>query len=179
MTDGRRAVLPAHLKADCAACTGLCCVVTPFDAVQGFGFDKPAHTPCRHLCDDFRCGIHAQLEAKGFRGCVVFDCHGAGQRVSQQLFPGQDWRDSAETAEQMFKAYDVMRGLHDLMLLLYTASVHVADERLTAQLEAIERICEHTPVDQIDAAELKRSTMALLADPGIRASLAGLRQALS
>ena len=45
----------------------------------------------------------------------MFDCHGAGQRVSQQLFPGQDWRDSAETAQQMFRAYDVMRGLHDLI----------------------------------------------------------------
>jgi hypothetical protein len=75
----------------------------------------------------------------------------------------------------MFKAYDVMRGLHDLMLLLYTASVHVADARLTAQLHTIERICEHTPVDQIDSAALKRSTMALLADPAIRAGLQRLR----
>lgn len=175
MTDGRRAVLPAHLKADCAACTGLCCVVPPFDAHQGFGFDKPAHTPCPHLCGDFKCGIHADLVDRGFRGCTVFDCHGAGQRVSQQLFPGQDWRDSAETARQMFGAYERMRGLHDLMALLYTASVHVDDARLRAQLDAIEHQCTHTPPDQIDAAELKRTTMALLADPAIRAALQALR----
>lgn len=177
MNPGRRAVLPAHLKADCAACTGLCCVVTPFDAVQGFGFDKPAHTPCPHLCGDFRCGIHDELADRGFRGCTVFDCHGAGQRVSQQLFPGQDWRDSAETAQQMFDAYTVMRGLHDLMVLLYTASVHVDDARLRVQLEAIEHACGHTPIDRIDAAGFRRETMALLADPAIRAALQGLREA--
>lgn len=175
MSTRRQAVLPAHLRADCAACTGLCCVVTPFDSVQGFGFDKPAHTPCPHLCDDFKCGIHSKLVDSGFRGCTVFDCHGAGQRVSQQLFPGQDWRDSAETAEQMFAAYTVMRGLHDLMVLLYTASVHVDDARLTAQLDAIERLCERTPADQIDTAEAKRTTMALLADPAIRSALESLR----
>jgi hypothetical protein len=174
---GRQAVLPAHLRADCAACTGLCCVVPPFDALQGFGFDKPAHTPCPHLRDDHRCGIHEHLDARGFRGCTVFDCHGAGQRVSQQLFPGQDWRDSAETAQRMFSAYEQMRGLHDLMALLYTASVHVADARLTAQLDAIERVCENAALDPIEVGELKRSTMALLADPAIRAGLEGLRQA--
>lgn len=175
MSTRRQAVLPAQLRADCAACTGLCCVVSPFDALQGFGFDKPAHTPCHHLCDDFTCGIHHKLADSGFRGCMVFDCHGAGQRVSQQLFPGQDWRDSAETAQQMFDAYERMRGLHDLMALLYTASVHVDDARLTAQLDSIEHQCQHTPPDQIDAAELKRTTMALLADPAIRAALQALR----
>ncbi len=177
MTPGRHAVLPAHLKADCALCTGLCCVVPPFDALQGFGFDKPAHTPCKHLCDDFSCGIHAELADRGFRGCTVFDCHGAGQRVSQQLFPGQDWRDSVETAQQMFSAYDTARGLHDLMVLLYTASVHVDDARLTAQFDAIERLCERMPLAQADVAEAKRSTMSLLADPAIRLALQGLRGA--
>ena len=60
--------LPAHLKADCSACVGLCCVVPPFDAVQGFGFDKPAETPCQHLCADHRCGIHDALVPRGYEG---------------------------------------------------------------------------------------------------------------
>lgn len=175
MTAGRHAVLPPSLRADCAACTGLCCVVPPFDAVQGFGFDKPAHTPCPHLCGDFTCGIHADLVDRGFRGCTVFDCRGAGQRVSQQLFPGQDWRDSAETAQQMFSAYELMRGLHDMMALLYTASVHVDDARLSAQLDLIERLCERMPVSTMESAEAKRQAMALLADPVIRSALQGLR----
>jgi hypothetical protein len=177
MSAPRRAVLPAALRADCAACTGLCCVVPPFDAVQGFGFDKPARTPCPHLCGDFKCGIHGDLVERGFRGCTVFDCHGAGQRVSQQLFPGQDWRDSPDLAQQMFDAYTAMRGLHDLMVLLYTASVHVDDPRLPAQLDSIERLCQRTPVSPLEVADAKRETMALLADPAIRSALQGLRDA--
>lgn len=96
--------LPAHLKADCAACVGLCCVVPPFDAVQGFGFDKPAETPCRHLCADFRCGIHVGLMAQGFEGCVAFDCLGAGQRVTA-AFAGANWREQPGLAAPMFDAY--------------------------------------------------------------------------
>ena len=87
--------LPVHLKADCSACAALCCVVPPFDAVQGFGFDKPAETPCQHLCADHRCGIHADLRAQGFTGCVAFDGLGAGQRLTAQTterFGSADWR---------------------------------------------------------------------------------------
>ena len=37
--------LGADMLADCSQCVGLCCVVPPFDAEQGFGFDKPAEHP--------------------------------------------------------------------------------------------------------------------------------------
>ncbi|HEY9106307.1 MAG TPA: hypothetical protein VIN58_06490, partial [Roseateles sp.] len=89
------AQLPPQLRADCSACAALCCVIPPFDAVQGFGFDKPAETPCHHLCDDHRCGIHADLIERGFAGCVAFDCLGAGQRLTAQAverFGSADWR---------------------------------------------------------------------------------------
>ncbi|MBX3622698.1 MAG: hypothetical protein KF891_22240 [Rhizobacter sp.] len=170
----RSTVLPPHLRADCAACVGLCCVVPPFDAVQGFGFDKPAHTPCPHLAADFRCSIHAELVDRGFRGCTVFDCHGAGQRVSQRLFPGRDWTDSPQTARQMYDAYSVMRSLHELMAMLHTAQTHVDDPRLAAQCDEIEAMCERTPVDQIFVSELRRKTMALLGEPGIAGPLRSL-----
>lgn len=173
MSTATQAVLPAHLKADCTACVGLCCVVSPFDAVQGFGFDKPAHTPCPHLCADFRCGIHETLEARGFRGCVVFDCQGAGQRVTRH-YSGRNWRDDPELAQAMYEAYTVMRGLHETMALLYTASVHVADARIAAMLEAIEALCERG-ADRAEAERVRREALALLAEPGVRESLRGLR----
>jgi hypothetical protein len=109
--------LPAQLKADCASCAGLCCVVPPFDAVQGFGFDKPAQTPCHHLCADFRCGIHDRLEAEGFVGCAAFDCLGAGQRLTAQArerFGDADWRARPEVAAWLFAAYPLARELHEL-----------------------------------------------------------------
>lgn len=168
-------VLPPELRADCAACVGLCCVVTPFDALQGFGFDKPAHTPCPHLCADFRCGIHGELLEQGFRGCTLYDCQGAGQRVSQRRFPGRDWHESPQVAQQMFEAFTVMRSLHELMALLHTARTHVDDPRLEAQQAEIDAVCEHTPVERIDVAAWRARTFALLGDPAIAPALRALR----
>jgi hypothetical protein len=168
-------VLPPELRADCAACVGLCCVVPPFDALQGFGFDKPAHTPCTHLCADFKCGIHGELVERGFRGCTLYDCQGAGQRVSQKLFPGQDWTGSPETARRMYDAFSAMRSLHELMALLYTARTHVPDPRLDAQREEIDAACAKMPIERIDVGEWRKKTFALLGDPVIAEGLQALR----
>ncbi|HEY6453994.1 MAG TPA: hypothetical protein VIY90_01800 [Steroidobacteraceae bacterium] len=111
----------SQLHADCAKCCGLCCVAPAFDADQGFGFDKPAHTACRNLAADNCCVIHAQLRVRGFPACAAFDCHGAGQWVTQQLFGGRSWRTSPELAAQMFTLYGRVRVLHELMALLELA----------------------------------------------------------
>ncbi|GAB3505753.1 pentapeptide repeat-containing protein [Amycolatopsis cihanbeyliensis] len=114
--DGR-----ARLRADCASCFGLCCVALPFAASADFAVDKAAGTPCRNLLADFRCGIHASLREKGFPGCTVFDCHGAGQQVSQVTFAGRDWRTAPDSAGQMFQVFAVMRQLHELLWYLSEA----------------------------------------------------------
>jgi uncharacterized protein YjbI with pentapeptide repeats len=54
-------------------------------------------------------------------GCTVYDCFGAGQRVSQEVFQGQDWRTSPEVAEAMFAVFPVMRDLHELLYYLTEA----------------------------------------------------------
>lgn len=72
-----------ELTADCARCVGLCCVVLPFSRSADFAFDKPAGTPCRHLAADARCSIHDRLGESGMRGCVAYDCFGAGQSVTE------------------------------------------------------------------------------------------------
>jgi hypothetical protein len=174
MTAPSSTVLPPELRADCVACVGLCCVALPFDALQGFGFDKAAHSPCRHLCSDFRCGIHDTLEAKGFRGCITFDCQGAGQRVSKR-FPDRNWTDTADTASEMFEAFSVMRSLHELMAWLYTAEQHVDDPRLRQQRSTIDALCEQPGVNARMAGEARAQTLALLADPAIRSALTSLR----
>ena len=82
------------LRADCASCFGLCCVLTPFSRESGFGITKSSGTPCHHLRRDDRCGIHATLREDGWPGCTVFDCFGAGQQVSQVTYAGVSWRDA-------------------------------------------------------------------------------------
>lgn len=110
-----------QLRSDCARCCGLCCVGPAFHVGQGFGFDKAAHTPCANLRADFRCAIYGERREHGFPACGAFDCLGAGQRVTQNLFGGASWRSSPELATRMFDAYSRYRALHELMLILEVA----------------------------------------------------------
>ncbi|MER7109787.1 pentapeptide repeat-containing protein [Streptomyces sp. NPDC000229] len=117
-----QAASPADaLRGDCANCFGLCCVALPFAASADFAVDKPAGTPCANLATDFRCGIHERLRDRGFSGCTVYDCFGAGQKVSQVTFGGRDWRQDPDTARRMFAAFPAVRHLHELLAYLTEA----------------------------------------------------------
>ncbi|CAL9619008.1 pentapeptide repeat-containing protein [Streptomyces sp. enrichment culture] len=104
-----------ELRSDCGSCFGLCCVALPFARSADFAVDKPAGEPCANLDADFRCGIHDRLRDSGYRGCTVFDCFGAGQKVSRVTYGGTDWRRAPGTARQMFEVFPVMRQLHELL----------------------------------------------------------------
>lgn len=139
-----------ELRADCGECFGLCCVALPFARSADFAIDKDAGKPCPNLKTDSRCGIHTQLRDKGFTGCTVYDCFGAGQKVSQVTFGGKDWRSgSKERARQMFDVFPVVRQLHELLWYLNEAltlpaagPVH-ADVRRA--LDKTERLTRQTP----------------------------------
>jgi uncharacterized protein YjbI with pentapeptide repeats len=112
---------PSTLKADCGNCFGLCCVALPFAASADFAITKNAGKPCRNLQRDYRCGIHSSLREQGFPGCTVYDCFGAGQKVSQVTAQGVSWRDSPAVATRMFEVFPVMRQLHELLWYLTEA----------------------------------------------------------
>jgi hypothetical protein len=148
------------LKMDCARCCGLCCVVPPFDADQGFGFDKPAHTICRNLAKDFRCSIHHELAIRGFPACAAFDCYGAGSWLTQAVFGGASWQSSPQIAQRMFTLYPRYRALHELMWLLELAigQVAAADAApLQCCLHDIETLCEGGAdgVERVDVSALR------------------------
>ncbi|MFH9264862.1 pentapeptide repeat-containing protein [Streptomyces sp. NPDC017546] len=107
------------LQADCGNCFGLCCVALPFSRSSDFPVNKSAGTPCGNLQEDFRCGIHERLRDQGYNGCTVFDCFGAGQKVSQVTFKGVSWREEPDSARAMFEVLPVVRQLQEL--LKYTA----------------------------------------------------------
>jgi uncharacterized protein YjbI with pentapeptide repeats len=111
----------SNLRPDCARCAGLCCVALPFSASADFAIDKGAGQPCPHLQTDFRCGIHGQLRERGFAGCAAYDCFGAGQRLTQSLFAGQDWRANPQIAPRMFDLLPILRALHELLWYLADA----------------------------------------------------------
>lgn len=112
--------LPA-LVSDCSSCSGLCCVLLPFDRRDGFGATKPGGTPCGNLTGDDTCRIHRTLRADGWPGCARFECFGAGQHVTQVTYGGASWREQADLAE-MAAVLTVVRLLHEMMLHLGTAA---------------------------------------------------------
>ncbi|WP_267423217.1 MULTISPECIES: pentapeptide repeat-containing protein [unclassified Curtobacterium] len=106
------------LGADCANCFGLCCVALAFTKSADFPFDKDAGEPCTNLDGVDGCRIHPHLRDRGFKGCTVFDCFGAGQKVSRQTFAGRSWRDDDDTRAAMFGTFPIVRRLHELLWYL-------------------------------------------------------------
>lgn len=106
------------LRADCSQCAGLCCVAPAFARSGDFAIDKPAGQACPNLAADFGCTIHPELRQRGFPGCAVFNCFGAGQQVVQVVFAGREWRTDPALATSMFAVFAVMRQLKELLWYL-------------------------------------------------------------
>jgi uncharacterized protein YjbI with pentapeptide repeats len=113
--------IKSEINADCEKCFGLCCVALPYAKSADFAFDKEGGTPCRNLQGDYRCSIHKELRGKGFRGCTVYECFGAGQKVSQMTYQGKDWREHPSTAKEMFEVFPIMQQLHEMLRYLQEA----------------------------------------------------------
>lgn len=159
----------AGLRSDCGNCFGLCCVALTLTRSADFAINKDAGKPCRNLQDDFRCGIHTRLRSEGFPGCTVYDCFGAGQKVSGETFGGQDWRAAPESAQRMFEVFPVMRQLHELLWYL-TEAAELAPARplhgeIGRTLDETERLT-HLDADalaELDVAAHRDDVAALLA----------------
>jgi uncharacterized protein YjbI with pentapeptide repeats len=164
VADGR-----PDLRADCGRCAGLCCVAPAFAASADFAVDKPAGQPCRNLLADFRCGIHDSLRERGFPGCTVFDCFGAGQQVTQVTFGGQDWRRTPAIATSMFTVFAVMRQLREELWYLIEAVTLLPDGPLRDEVdrarERTERLTDAGPDELVlfDATAYRHEAGLLLA----------------
>jgi uncharacterized protein YjbI with pentapeptide repeats len=172
------------LRGDCGNCFGLCCVALPFARSADFALDKDAGKPCPNLAEDHRCGIHTRLRQKGFNGCTVYDCFGAGQKVSQLTFAGQDWRTAPrDHARRMMEVFPVVRHLQELLWYLTEALAVPAARPIRPELrQALERtgaLTRGTPEElaaldvpahreDVNALLLRTSELARAGGPGRR-----------
>jgi uncharacterized protein YjbI with pentapeptide repeats len=99
----------------------------------------------------------------------VYDCFGAGQKVSQETFGGRDWRGShPQAAQQMFDVFRVMQGLHELLWYLSEAltlpAAHSMHGELNLALEKTNHLTERSSDDllHLDLAAHQRDIDALL-----------------
>ncbi len=137
------------LRGNCESCFGLCCIALYYSSCDGFPADKEAGIPCINLGSDFRCSVHNDLLKLGLRGCLAFDCFGAGQKVSQISFAGKDWYGFPKTKERMFEVFLVMRQLHEILWYLNEAvalkSSGLIHDRLFTILDETVTITELAP----------------------------------
>jgi uncharacterized protein YjbI with pentapeptide repeats len=137
-----------NFKADCSKCFGLCCIALYFSANDGFPVDKEAGRPCINLQEDFKCKVHKDLKKKCLKGCIAYDCLGAGQKVAEVTFKGQDWRADQENATEMFDIFIIMKQLYEMLWYLNEALLLQGEnklkEELSSKIKEIENITEGT-----------------------------------
>ncbi|MGE5628951.1 MAG: pentapeptide repeat-containing protein [Solirubrobacterales bacterium] len=109
------------LKADCKNCFGFCCIALYFSKSEGFPVNKDSGKPCPNLNTDFKCKVHSKLSKLGLKGCIAYDCFGAGQQTAWITYGGKDWRKYPETADEMFKVFLIMHKLHEMLWYLSEA----------------------------------------------------------
>ena len=120
----------ARLRPDCRSCAALCCTLLGFVRSADFPVDKPAGEPCTELRPDAMCRIHDQLRTRGYRGCTVFECFGAGQRVTADGHP-----DPAA-------AFAAVRRLHEARWYLAEVDDRTWDQELLDRSAALQARAE-------------------------------------
>lgn len=137
------------LRPDCSRCAALCCLLA-FDRSALFALDKAAGRPCPYLDARHRCAIHPEREQRGFAGCVHYDCLGAGQRVTQELFGGRSWRDDPALTGPMLAAFLDLRQVHEWLWLLDATTglpLDAGQRRRRETLQEALRASRHDPAE--------------------------------
>ncbi|MFQ8705614.1 MAG: pentapeptide repeat-containing protein [Thomasclavelia sp.] len=119
-----------QLKTNCSQCSGLCCTALFFFKIDGFPKDKKAGQPCHNLLNDFRCKIHTQLKEKKLKGCIGYDCFGAGQYVTQYIYQGQTYKDLPNQANEIFDVFIIVFQLFQIRYyLLEVLTLDISSKR--------------------------------------------------
>ncbi len=140
-------------SSDCSKCFALCCVALQFQKSQDFPFSKKEGVPCKNLRSDFGCAIHNQLKTNGFNGCTTYECFGAGQFISMELFNGVDWQADPGSKKRMFQLLPVVRNIHEIIY-------HLRSSMEMTKNKDTEKACEDL---RKDLERIKQDQRALLA----------------
>lgn len=164
--------LVRSLKIDCKKCSGLCCTALYFSKTEGFPNDKPAGKPCTNLMSDYGCAVHNKLMQYNLKGCMAFDCLGAGQKVTSDIYGGVSWKNQPERAEEIFRVFLAVWQLHQMVWYLAEAAAIVPAEELADQITALigeyQNMTALSPMEilQIDIEEYRTRVNKILKKAG-------------
>lgn len=135
----------------CHECCGLCCIALCFFKMDGFPEDKCAGVACSHLQSDTMCDVHAALAVKGYRGCIGYDCFGAGQYVTQHLYHGTLSFEKPRQREELYAVFLLVYQLFQIRYFLEeTLCISIVQQYHS---QAIHLLCE---AEEICAGSRKR-----------------------
>ena len=126
-----------YMKSDCSKCSGLCCTALFFSKIDGFPKDKVSGQPCTNLLKDYRCKIHSQLEKQKMKGCIGYDCFGAGQQVTQVIYQGQTWNDIPIQSTEIFDVFVIVFKLYQIRYYLIEASSLISAQPLKKSIQCL------------------------------------------
>lgn len=129
--------LRKNLKIDCKKCSGLCCVALYCTKTDGFPANKEAGIPCKHLDSDFSCKIHSRLADNNYKGCLAYDCFGAGQRTTQLYLSDGTWETNSEQKDKLFQVFIIVYQLHQMLWYLVEAFTLTSDELLKSTIDLL------------------------------------------
>lgn len=164
--------LVRSLKIDCKKCSGLCCTALYFSKTEGFPNDKPAGKPCTNLMSDYGCAVHNKLMQYNLKGCMAFDCLGAGQKVTSDIYGRVSWKNQPERAEEIFRVFLAVWQLHQMVWYLAEAAAIVPAEELADQITALigeyQNMTALSPIEilQIDIEEYRTRVNKILKKAG-------------
>lgn len=125
------------LKIDCSKCFGFCCVALYFSKIDGFPEDKVAGKPCVNLDNDFTCKIHEDLSDNNLKGCINYDCFGAGQKVAQHIYKNTSWRNSPKQAQEMYDVFIIIKNLQEMIWYLYDGIMFTENKDLKNRINCM------------------------------------------
>ncbi len=109
------------------------------------------------MTPDFRCEIHAELAGKNYKGCLAYDCFGAGQKATQICLPSGTWKTGPEQAGKIFQTFTAVFELQQMLWYLIEAASLISDECLQATIDAL--ICENEQMTRLPAEEIAQLDM--------------------
>ncbi|MHC1722817.1 MAG: pentapeptide repeat-containing protein [Aminipila sp.] len=141
------------LSIDCEDCCGICCTALYYTKMDGFPEDKAAGKPCGNLKNDFKCSIHNNLVEYKLKGCMAYDCFGAGQKVTQEIYGGRNWKKNPEDADQMFQVFLIIYQLHQMLWYLIQAdrinTDNIMENEINNLIEENDRMAQISPEEII------------------------------
>ncbi len=144
--------LISNLRIDCKSCSGLCCVALCYLKTDGFPSNKEAGVPCEYLRSDFKCSIHKKLSEMDMKGCMVYDCLGAGQKVSKKIFQDVNWSTNPDMAKDIFQAFLNVLKLHQILWYLIQGASICKDAKTINLIDDL--IMENEEITSLTASEI-------------------------